>query len=441
MSQIFNPLDLTAPITFDVTRTVASAAGAVLDDLKVAADTTTVTGTTQITTTAGFNKVGIYKPTITDASAVTIDNAATVYIDNAPLAAGSATITSPWALRTGAGQVSFNSANEQGAFVDAFGTTRNPSVVVYRNITSSASTRNEGLLIDETYNNSTAAGSAYGMITNMYVPAANATNHNLIGSWNTQNVIDGTGTITTQVALTAAAFNRSTATVSNQNVMSLTNVNSGAGTVTTAKSISISQPIGATTGLTAVWTTLLGIDINNQNPSGAGTNTLTNPPKAIRIQSQTATGAFAISQEGSGLNNFAGVSTFSNTTDATSTTTGGAVVSGGLGVAKAAVVGSISAGSPITKTADFTVAATENVLICNKASSLTITLPTASSYPGRQLWVKTIQAQTVVSNASNVVPNTTASAGTAILPATDGAWALLVSDGTNWITMASSTLS
>lgn len=96
--------------------------------------------------------------------------------------------------------------------------------------------------------------------------------------------------------------------------------------------------------------------------------------------------------------------------------------------------------APVTKTADGSVADTENYIICDKAGTLTLTLPAAASYTGREIWVKTIQAQLVQSNASNVVPNTTATAGTAILPATDGAWCMMVSDGTNWIRMASSTI-
>jgi hypothetical protein len=97
-------------------------------------------------------------------------------------------------------------------------------------------------------------------------------------------------------------------------------------------------------------------------------------------------------------------------------------------------------GAPITKTGNFTLADTENFVIVNQAGATTVTLPAASAQTGRQVWFKTIQAQTLVSNASNVVPNTTATAGTAMLPATDGAWIMIVSDGTNWITMASSTL-
>jgi hypothetical protein len=58
---------------------------------------------------------------------------------------------------------------------------------------------------------------------------------------------------------------------------------------------------------------------------------------------------------------------------------------------------------------------------------------------GRWLYLKTVTANTVVSNASNVVPIAGGAAGTAILPATAGAWAALQSDGTNWIVMARGT--
>ena len=51
--------------------------------------------------------------------------------------------------------------------------------------------------------------------------------------------------------------------------------------------------------------------------------------------------------------------------------------------------------------------------------------------------MKTIAAQTVVSAATNVKPINSNTAGTGILAGTAGAWALLVSDGTNWVIMAS----
>jgi hypothetical protein len=101
------------------------------------------------------------------------------------------------------------------------------------------------------------------------------------------------------------------------------------------------------------------------------------------------------------------------------------------------VTGSFSRGAPVTKTGDFTVAATENWLIVNNASAnTTVTLPTASTNTGRELMLKNLSGTyTVISNASNVVPLAGGAAGTAILPATAGAWCTLVSDGTNWIIM------
>jgi hypothetical protein len=93
--------------------------------------------------------------------------------------------------------------------------------------------------------------------------------------------------------------------------------------------------------------------------------------------------------------------------------------------------------APVTKTANFSVAANENNLINNKAgSTCTVTLPTPSTYTGRILLIKTIQAQTTVSASSNVVPLAGGAAGTAILAATAGRWAILVSNGTNWEIMA-----
>ena len=101
-------------------------------------------------------------------------------------------------------------------------------------------------------------------------------------------------------------------------------------------------------------------------------------------------------------------------------------------VNKLDVTGSFGIGAPVTKTADFSLAATENDIICNKAGTLTITLPAASSWTGRRVTVRTITANTVVSASSNVVPAAGGAAGTAILAATAGKSALLISDGTNW---------
>ena len=91
-------------------------------------------------------------------------------------------------------------------------------------------------------------------------------------------------------------------------------------------------------------------------------------------------------------------------------------------------------GAPVTKTANFTVAAGETWLINNKSgSSCTVTLPSASTNTGRVLHFQNYQAQTLVSASSNVVPLAGGAATTAILEAVAGANATLVSDGTNWV--------
>ena len=100
------------------------------------------------------------------------------------------------------------------------------------------------------------------------------------------------------------------------------------------------------------------------------------------------------------------------------------------------VSGYITRTAPVTATANYTVTATDTYIINNKAaSSMTLTLPTASTQTGREITIKTIVAFTVISASSNVVPAASATAGTAILAATAGKFARLVSDGTNWVIM------
>jgi hypothetical protein len=106
------------------------------------------------------------------------------------------------------------------------------------------------------------------------------------------------------------------------------------------------------------------------------------------------------------------------------------VANGGTGLAVRPVVA--------TKVADFTLADDEGWIINNKSgSTCTVTLPAASAWSGRAVTFKNLQTQTVVSASSNVVPLIGGAAGTAILPLIVGSWATLVSDGTNWVIMAS----
>lgn len=108
--------------------------------------------------------------------------------------------------------------------------------------------------------------------------------------------------------------------------------------------------------------------------------------------------------------------------------------------AKLQINGSFALNAPITVTTDYTVAATANYVISNRAATNTITLPTASSSTGRVIKFMTRTAQTVVSASSNVIQKGGGAATTAILPATIGAWAELVSDGTNWIIVSAGTI-
>jgi hypothetical protein len=90
--------------------------------------------------------------------------------------------------------------------------------------------------------------------------------------------------------------------------------------------------------------------------------------------------------------------------------------------------------APVTKTADFTVAATEVWLINNKSgSTCTVTLPAPSTNTGRVLYFQNYQVRALVSASSNVVPLAGGAAATSILLASSGDSATLVSDGTNWL--------
>ena len=90
---------------------------------------------------------------------------------------------------------------------------------------------------------------------------------------------------------------------------------------------------------------------------------------------------------------------------------------------------------PVTVTADFTVGSGAWYINNKSGSTCTVTLPTASLWPGRYLTFKNLQAQTLVSASSNVVLIDGTVAGTAILLAVVGNWATMVSDGTNWVIM------
>jgi len=74
-------------------------------------------------------------------------------------------------------------------------------------------------------------------------------------------------------------------------------------------------------------------------------------------------------------------------------------------------------------------------VVVNNAGTVTLTLPTASASTGTEFHIKTITNNSVISASNNVVPLVGGGAAQAILSATAGKWATLVSDGTNWVIM------
>ena len=114
------------------------------------------------------------------------------------------------------------------------------------------------------------------------------------------------------------------------------------------------------------------------------------------------------------------------------------ITSGTATLQSLTVNGALRYTAPVLKTADFTVGNAETFLVNNKTgSACVVTLPAAASWTGRILVIKTIQAQAVTSASSNVIPANSNTAGNAIVSGTAGNWAMLVSDGTAWVIMAS----
>ena len=138
-------------------------------------------------------------------------------------------------------------------------------------------------------------------------------------------------------------------------------------------------------------------------------------------------------------NGLAGTVATATTTPAItlSTTVTGLLKGNGTAISAAvANIDYVPLSTVLTKTADYTITGTDTWIINNKTgSALTLTFPAASSWTGRYITVKNMQAQAVNSASSNIVPLDSTSAGTAILLAVVGNWATMVSDGTNWVIM------
>lgn len=184
---------------------------------------------------------------------------------------------------------------------------------------------------------------------------------------------------------------------------------------------------------------------NNGSATGcliAGVGALSNSiVEAAAVTSSTNTGSGIFSNESSTVY-ASGATVNSNSAwgvDSRDTSTVSAIPIGANNTGN--TLGSFSF-IPRTVTADGAVLVTDKHIIANKAGTLTLTMLNAASYPGKEITIRTITANTVVSSSSagglGVVPRAGGAAGTAILAATAGAWVRLVSDGTNWQVMEGS---
>jgi hypothetical protein len=311
----------------------------------------------------------------------------------------------------------------------------------------------------------TAEAAIQGAYLQPVVQIGTIANYNLDNSPTAGGVVYGTGSaMAVSVAGTSGQVLKSNA------AGAPTWVTDGGGTVTavsvvTANGLAGSSSGGAAPALT-LSTTVTGVVKGNGTalsaaaaatdyvaPSAyASANGLTMATSRLLGRTTASTGAAEEISVAGGLTLSAGTLTGTSGTVTAVTGTAPVVSSGGtapaisMPVATASVDGYLSktdwstfnakqpVAAPVTQTANFTVAATDVWLINNKPSaSCTVTLPTASSYSGRVLHIQNYQVQTVISASSNVVPQAGGAAGTAILAASAGDSATLVSDGTNWL--------
>jgi hypothetical protein len=270
--------------------------------------------------------------------------------------------------------------------------------------------------------------SSGGLTPAISMAAANTSTNGYLTStdWNTFNNKQPAGTYVTSVAVASsngfAGTSSGGATPTLTLTTSITGLLYGNGTALTAATVSAPLTYSAgTLAITQATTSTNGYlsstDWNTFNNKGSGTVT------AVSVVS---------------ANGFAGTSSGGATPALTlSTTITGLLKGNGTAISAAtANTDYMGVAAPVTKTADFTVSNGDIWYINNKSgSTCTVTLPAASSWIGRSLTFKNMQAQTLVSASSNVVPIDSTSAGTAILLAVVGNWATMVSDGTNWVIM------
>ena len=253
-----------------------------------------------------------------------------------------------------------------------------------------------------------------------------------------------TGTINIANAITTGGVNiASTGTGITPIVIGHTNATIGlTGNTTVTGTLTSTSTIDASSGVTSFFGTPTSMTIGN-----AATTATLFPASTTLSLGNTATGAQTVNMfsgsttTGSSYTMFAGA-TAGNKTIAIGTggasgsntnITLGSGTSGATGTTR--INGSIAFTNPVTNaTSTYTVGINDTFLIFSAAQ--TVTLPTASTYPGRMLVLKLTASVSVVSASANVVPLITGAAATTIFSAaTAGKFTQLVSDGTNWIVM------
>jgi hypothetical protein len=250
--------------------------------------------------------------------------------------------------------------------------------------------------------------------------------------------------VLSNIAGTGVSVNATTGNVTISNTGVLTNI---AGT-----GVSVSSTTGnVTISNTGVLSIIAGTGVSVSSATGnitvantgvlsfsAGTTGLT--PSASTTGAITLAGTLNVANGGTGQGSYTdgqlliGDSTGNTLTKNTLTAGAGIAISNGPGTVTIATSGVFVLSAPVTKTADFTVAANETWLINNKSgSTCTVTLPAPSALAGRTLYFQNYQDQFLVSASSNVVPLAGGAASTAILADVAGAHATVVSDGSNWL--------
>lgn len=282
----------------------------------------------------------------------------------------------------------------------------------------------------------------------MAAASASANGYLTSTDWTTFNN-KGSGTVTSVAALTLGTtgtdlsstvvngtttpvitLNVPTASATNRGVLSSTDWttfnNKGSGTVT---SVTGTAPVVSSGGTTPA------ISMAAASASANGYLTSTD---WTTFNGKQAAGTYVTSLTVTSANGFAGSFTSGATPALTVSTSITGLLKGNGTAISAAVANTdyVPLSTVLTKTADYTIAGTDTWIINNKASTaLTLTFPAASSWTGRSITVKNMQALAVNSATSNIVPIDSTSAGTAILLGVVGNWATLVSDGTNWVIM------